>query len=84
MMVMGGVGGKRIAGNRVVGATDERHNLLDVDPKTLAVGDGKRIKPGHVQNAIRRLAGIENSDVVRNFPTLEDASEFADLIKLEA
>ena len=83
MIVMGSVNGKKIAGNRVVGATDERHNPLDVDPKTLEVGDGKRIKPGHVQNAIRKLAGITESEVARRFPTTEDASEFADLIKLE-
>jgi hypothetical protein len=83
MMVMGSVRGRRIAGNRVVGATDERHNPLDVDTKTLEVGSGKRIKPGHVQNAIRRLAGIEEAEIVRNFPTTEDPGEFANLIELE-
>jgi len=84
MMVMGAVGGKKIKGNRVVGMTDERHSPIDINPDTFEEqAGGKRMKPGHIQNAIRRLAGIEESDVARLFPTTEKADEFANIIAFE-
>jgi uncharacterized protein (DUF1501 family) len=64
--------GKGIPGDRVVGATDEHFDPKTVDPKTLAPSDGGvRITPGHVQKALRRLAGIEASPVVAPFPVPE-------------
>ena len=55
---------------------------IDLDPKTLAAQPGgKRIKPGHIQNAIRKLAGMQESDVARMFPTTESVDEFADIIQ---
>ena len=82
MMVMGAVAGKKIKGNRVVGVSDERHMPIDLDPVTLAEKPGgKRIKPGHIQNAIRKLAGMQESDVSRMFPTTESTDEFADIIQ---
>jgi uncharacterized protein (DUF1501 family) len=60
--------GKGIRGDRVVGATDERHRPMTVDPTTLAVSDdGVRIEPKHIHRALRRLAGVEESEVARNF-----------------
>lgn len=69
-MVMMGDG---IKGDRVVGASDPGHNALKVDPATLAVSDsGIQIKPGHIHRALRKLAGIEESEVVQNFSIKEE------------
>lgn len=48
--------------NRVVGATDESHNLLKINPTTLAVDDenGIEITPAHVMQNARQLLGIAN------------------------
>ena len=60
MMMMG----PDIAGNRVVGGTDERHGLYTVDPVTLqATGSsdeeqGTRLSIAHVHRALRNLAGV--------------------------
>jgi hypothetical protein len=54
--------GKGLTGGRVVGATNERHEALAVDPTTLAVREGGvRIEPKHVHQELRRLAGIEEA-----------------------
>lgn len=61
--------GPGIRGGRVIGATDERHRPKNIDPSTLAVSDGGiRLTPGHVHRALRRLAGIEESEAARQFP----------------
>ncbi|MEM8606229.1 MAG: DUF1501 domain-containing protein [Myxococcota bacterium] len=61
MMMMG----PGIPGNRVIGATDDRHGILTVDPTTLAVqnspDDGVRINIGSVHRALRDLAGVPDS-----------------------
>ena len=65
MLVMGA----NVAGNRVIGATDSAFNALRVDPTTLEVSDsGIVLKPAHVQNALRRLAGVENGVGADRFP----------------
>jgi hypothetical protein len=65
MMLMGG----GIRGNRVIGATDERHRPHTVNPQTLALDpNGVRIKPVHVHRALRRLAGIEAAAPAERFP----------------
>jgi uncharacterized protein (DUF1501 family) len=62
--------GPGIKGDRVIGTTDEGHRPIEVDPKTLAPAPGKgvRITPEHVHEALRKLAGIDGSDVAAHFP----------------
>jgi hypothetical protein len=51
--------GAGVAGNRVIGATDEGQSALKVNPTTLAVSDsGVTLTPGHVHAALRELAGL--------------------------
>ncbi|WP_437787341.1 DUF1501 domain-containing protein [Sorangium sp. So ce1097] len=65
--------GPGIQGNRVIGATDERHNPLEVDPVTLQpMEGGVRIKPGHVHKALRKLAGIADEPLAQRFPLSEE------------
>ena len=62
--------GKGIQGNRVVGASDAGHTPLGVDPNTLAIQEtgGSRITPAHVHDALRKLAGIDESELAASFP----------------
>jgi uncharacterized protein (DUF1501 family) len=52
--------GKGIPGNRLIGATTERHALKNIDPATLNVVDsgGIRITPAHIHAQLRKLAGV--------------------------
>ena len=69
MMMMG----DGIKGDRVIGATDEGHNALKIDPQTLAVSDsGISLKPGHIHRALRKFAGIDAAPVVQNFSIKEE------------
>lgn len=69
MMLMG----QGIPGNKVIGATTERHEPLKVDPASLTVSDsGIRITPGHVHRAVRKLAGISGSQLDRQFPIADE------------
>jgi len=70
MMLMG----PGITGNRVVGATtvdpDTGHEQwpVPVDPNTLALADdGIRIRPEHVHQALRELAGVANTAAAEEF-----------------
>lgn len=83
MLVMGYVNGRKIAGNREVGVTDEGHNPVGLDPNSMQPNGSKRIGVGHVQNAIRKLYGIQDTEAARLFPSNAPASEFPDLITLE-
>lgn len=70
MMLMGA----GIPGNRVIGLTDERHRAISLNPATLnADPNGIRIKPAHVHQSLRRLAGIEQAETTKRFPIYEDA-----------
>ncbi len=62
--------GRGIAGNRVVGATDDKQFLVPLDPKTLKTDAkaGIRVKPEHVHAALRALAGIETHAFAKQFP----------------
>jgi hypothetical protein len=66
MMAMGA----GIRGNRVVGGTDDRHRALKVNPTTLVPDEGGIVlRPEHVHRALRRLAGIDQDDVIlKQFP----------------
>ncbi len=58
-------------GNRVVGATDELHNALKINPGTLQVDSssaGVGLQPKHLQQAIRELAGVDQSAAALQFP----------------
>lgn len=69
MMLMG----PGIAGNRVIGSTDERHRPHTVNAESLERDDaGIRLKPGHVHRALRKLAGLDGSTTDRNFPLADE------------
>ncbi|GJM14027.1 MAG: hypothetical protein DHS20C12_24300 [Pseudohongiella sp.] len=66
-------------GNRVVGATDDLHNALKINPSTLQVDSssaGVGLEPKHLQQAIRELAGVENSAAALQFPLDAEAIDF--------
>lgn len=62
--------GKGIKGNRVVGATDEKQFAVPLDPATLKLDKekGVRVKPEHVHEALRELAGIAAHPLSQKFP----------------
>lgn len=66
-------------GNRVIGATDEGHNAIAVNPLTLSSdssASGVRIEPKHIQQAMRQLAGIDQSLIASQFPLNADEFNF--------
>ena len=63
--------GEGIRGNRTIGETTHEHNLMDIDPNSLAVqaaGSGIRIEPGHVHWALRKLVGVDNTEYSSAYP----------------
>jgi hypothetical protein len=57
--------------NRVVGASDEGHSALAINPTTLAVDNGPSgvvLTPAHVQGVLREAAGVAADPVVSDFP----------------
>lgn len=62
--------GRGIRGNRMLGATDERQMLVPLNPRTLAVDrqNGIRVRPEHIHQALRELAGIADHAFSRRFP----------------
>ena len=61
--------GPGIAGNRVVGATDDRQLARAVDPDTLEVDDsGVKIGPGDVHRALRRIATMDDHELGQLYP----------------
>lgn len=56
--------------NRMLGKTDEGHNVIKVNAGTLAEDrtNGIIIKPAHVHKALRRYLGLEGAAVTRQFP----------------
>ncbi|MEM6292230.1 MAG: DUF1501 domain-containing protein [Myxococcota bacterium] len=68
-MIMMGAG---IPGNRVLGYTDEGHNAIGLDPNTLEMAEddaeeSTRISPDHVHRNLRRLLGVDGSDIDEQF-----------------
>jgi len=65
--------------NRVVGATNDAHEALAIDPNQLTLSEsGIRLEPKHIQLAMRRLAGIENHELCQRFGLdAEDVAFFA-------
>lgn len=65
--------------NRVVGATDEVHNALKINPTTLQVDSsstGVTLEPKHLQQAIRELAGVDQSAAALQFPLNAEDIDF--------
>ncbi|MCY0992632.1 DUF1501 domain-containing protein [Nannocystis sp. ILAH1] len=61
--------GKGIGGDKVIGGSDERHGAYSWDPKTLKQSEsGIHIEPRHVHASLRRLAGIDSHDLMKQFP----------------
>jgi uncharacterized protein (DUF1501 family) len=65
--------GAGIRGNRVVGASDGRHNALTINPSTLELDPaGIKLRPEHIHKALRRLAGLEQDALQQQFPLATD------------
>ncbi len=62
--------GTGIHGNCVIGATDEKQQLIPIHPTTLAIDKelGIRVRPEHIHFALRQFAGIENHPFCKQFP----------------
>ena len=62
--------GRGIQGNRVIGATDDKQFHVALDPQTLACDreKGIRVRPEHIHDALRDLAGIADHPLSRKFP----------------
>ncbi len=62
--------GPGIKGNRVLGATDEKQQLVPVNPQTLAIDPdaGIRVRPEHIHQCLREFAGIQDHAFSRQFP----------------
>lgn len=62
--------GRGIRGNRVVGATDEKQFAVPLNPTTLRLDRDKgiRVRPEHIHEALRQLAGIADHPLSRKFP----------------
>ena len=62
--------GQGIRGNRVIGATDEKQFLTPINARNLALDkeNGIRVRPEHIHQSLRKLAGIENHPFSKKFP----------------
>ena len=61
--------GPGIRGDRVIGATDERQFHVPLDPRSLTPDEkGIRVRPEHIHQALRELAGIADHPLSRKFP----------------
>jgi hypothetical protein len=62
--------GRGIKGNRVIGATDEKQFSVPILPGTLACDKEKgiRVRPEHIHNELREMAGITNHPMSKKFP----------------
>lgn len=66
--------GRGIKGNRVIGATDEKQFAVPLDPQSLKLGKDQdkdkaiRVRPEHVHQALRELAGIADHPYSKKFP----------------
>lgn len=63
--------GAGVTGNRVVGSSTYRHQAIGMNLDTLATDespDAPHIEPGHIAQAIRQLAGLQESELSAAFP----------------
>ncbi|MCY3006939.1 MAG: DUF1501 domain-containing protein [Planctomycetota bacterium] len=69
--------GPGIAGNRVLGGTDEKQQLIPVNAQTLECDkvEGIRIRPEHIHQALRELANVQDHPFSQRFPLEVPAKE---------
>ncbi len=69
--------GPGISGNRVLGATDEKQQLVPINPESLAIDKdaGIRVRPEHIHESLREFAGIADHAFSKQFPLGVVASE---------
>jgi len=63
--------GHGVTGNRVIGASTYRHQAIGVNLDTLQLDDrpdAPHIEPGHICQAVRQLAGLQDSELAAAFP----------------
>ena len=62
--------GQGIQGNRVIGATDEKQFLSPINAGNLALDkeNGIRVRPEHIHQSLRELAGITKHPLSKKFP----------------
>ena len=62
--------GPGMTGNRVIGATDEKQQLIPIDSQSLAIDKEKgiRVRPEHIHQALREFAGIQDHVFSKQFP----------------
>lgn len=62
--------GPGVAGNRVLGATDEGQFHVPINPQTLVCDQehGVRVRPEHIHQALREFAGIADHPFSSKFP----------------
>lgn len=62
--------GRGVKGNRVVGSTDDKAFAVPLDPATLKLDKSKgiRVRPEHVHESLRELAGIADHPHAKKFP----------------
>ena len=68
--------GAGIRGGRVIGSTTSRHSAEKVNVSTLAKDNsGIKITYAHVNKALRKLAGIENDELITQYYPLTSVEE---------
>lgn len=73
--------GKGIKGDKVIGASDDRHNAFSWDPKSLQKKEGGiHIEPRHVHANLRRLARIDAHDLMKQYPIAIESADAMDLL----
>ena len=62
--------GRGITGNRALGATDGKQFSVSIDPQTLKLDPmkGIRVRPEHIHESLRELAGIADHPMCKKFP----------------
>jgi len=69
--------GPGITGNRVIGATDEKQQLVPVSAETLAIDNvgGIRVRPEHIHHGLREFANVQDHPFSKRFPLEVPANE---------
>ena len=69
--------GPGISGNRVIGATDEKQQLVPIHSGSLTIDNisGIRVRPEHIHLALREFAGVQDHAYSKRFPLEVAATE---------
>jgi len=77
--------GKGIEGGRVIGSSTHRHSAEKVNATTLVKDEnGIEITYAHVNKALRKLAGIENNQLITQYYPLSGEIEELNLFAVPA